>query len=295
MIRTRRPRRFFGPTLAVTGWGESTLAEQAWTQSRRASVPWVIAGILFGVIVTVVLFAPAAWLAQQVVTATNGRVVLADARGTVWSGSAVAVLTGGPGSRDASSLPGRIRWTVVPKGMGFELRATHACCLNGTVALLLKPGFGRFTAMLPAVPGWIGQWPSGFLSGLGTPWNTLQLGGSIRLVSPGITVESVQGRVIVDGRADIELVGVSSRLTTLDSLGSYRLTVSGTAANAGVSQVDLSTQEGALRLQGSGNVGPGGLRFRGEASAGPADEPALSNLLNIIGRRNGARSVISIG
>jgi general secretion pathway protein N len=38
------------------------------------------------------------------------------------------------------------------------------------------------------------------------------------------------------------------------------------------------------------------VRFRGEASAAtPADEPALDNLLNIIGRRNGARSVISIG
>jgi general secretion pathway protein N len=37
------------------------------------------------------------------------------------------------------------------------------------------------------------------------------------------------------------------------------------------------------------------VRFRGEAVAAPGDEPALNNLLNIIGRRNGARSVISIG
>ena len=38
-----------------------------------------------------------------------------------------------------------------------------------------------------------------------------------------------------------------------------------------------------------------GLRFRGEATAAEAEAAALSNLLNIIGRRNGARSVISIG
>jgi general secretion pathway protein N len=37
------------------------------------------------------------------------------------------------------------------------------------------------------------------------------------------------------------------------------------------------------------------VRFRGEASSAAADEAALSNLLNIIGRRNGAKSVISIG
>jgi general secretion pathway protein N len=37
------------------------------------------------------------------------------------------------------------------------------------------------------------------------------------------------------------------------------------------------------------------LRFRGEATAAEGDEGALDNLLNIIGRRQGARSVISIG
>ena len=39
----------------------------------------------------------------------------------------------------------------------------------------------------------------------------------------------------------------------------------------------------------------GHLRFRGEAQAAPGSETALNNLLNIIGRRQGARSVITIG
>jgi len=50
-----------------------------------------------------------------------------------------------------------------------------------------------------------------------------------------------------------------------------------------------------LQLSGEGSLGPRGLSFRGEARAEAADEPALNNLLNIIGRREGARSVISIG
>jgi general secretion pathway protein N len=57
----------------------------------------------------------------------------------------------------------------------------------------------------------------------------------------------------------------------------------------------LTTQEGALKLSGNGTLGPTGMRFRGEARAGAVEEAALSNLLNIIGRRDGARSVISIG
>jgi general secretion pathway protein N len=73
------------------------------------------------------------------------------------------------------------------------------------------------------------------------------------------------------------------------------MTVSGDASNPGVSQLNLTTMDGALKLNGNGTWGPAGVRFRGEASAGASDEAALSNLLNIIGRRNGARSVISIG
>jgi len=297
MIRLprRRSRGAFRSTVAATGWGESTFAELSWDKSRSAGLRWAVGGVCLGAAVALVAFAPAAWLARAVANASGQRVLLADARGTVWSGSAVAVLTGGPDSRDATALPGRLQWTLGWHGAGLELRARQACCLNGDVALQIRPGLGRFTLTLVPPSGWVGQWPTAFLGGLGTPWNTMQLGGAARLVSPGFKLESVQGRWIVDGRADMELVGVSSRLTTLDTLGSYRLSLSGDAANPGISQMSLSTQEGALQIVGNGTLGPAGLRFRGEARATPAEEPALSNLLNIIGRRDGARSVISIG
>ena len=84
---------------------------------------------------------------------------------------------------------------------------------SGTVTLALAPG-----------TGWIGQWPTAWLGGLGTPWNTLQMGGTLRLASPGLSIESVQGRWRLGGRADLDLLDVSSRVSTLDTLGSYRLT-----------------------------------------------------------------------
>jgi general secretion pathway protein N len=294
MMLRKRKGRAWANTAAATGWGESTYAELAWDKSRSAATRWAIGGLLVGTLAALVAFAPASWLAQAVTSASNGHVLLADARGTVWSGSALAVLTGGPGSRDASALPGRIDWTLGLKGLALELRARHACCLNGTASLLLRPGFGRVSATLAPGAGWIGQWPSAWLGGLGTPWNTMQLGGAVRLASPGLTIESVQGRWRVNGRADIDLLDVSSRLSTLETLGSYRLTLSGDAGG-GPSQLNLSTQQGALQLSGNGTVGAGGVRFRGEARAEGGDEAALANLLNIIGRRDGARSVISIG
>ena len=295
MIRRKRARRPFGSTVAATGWGESTFAELSWDKSRGASLRWAVAGAVLGVAVALVAFAPAAWLARSVASASGERVLLADARGTVWSGSAVAVLTGGPGSRDASALPGRLNWTLGWHGLGLELHARHACCLNGDVALQIRPGLGRYTLTLVPPSGWVGQWPAALLGGLGTPWNTMELGGSVRLASPAFKLESVQGRWLVVGRADLELVGVSSRMSTLDSLVSYRLGLSGDATNPGIAQLSLLTVDGALQLSGTGTLGPAGVRFRGEASAKPGEEAALNNLLNIIGRRNGARSVISIG
>ena len=294
-LRPKRGRGLFSPTVAATGWGESTLAELSWDKSRNAALRWAVAGAVVGVLVTLLAFAPAAWLARVVASNTSQRLLLADARGTIWSGSAVAVLTGGEGSRDASALPGRLTWTLRPHGLGLEIRLQHACCLNGVVALQIRPGFGRIAYTLVPPSGWVGQWPTAFLGGLGTPWNTMQLGGTVRLVSPGLRIESVEGRWIIDGRADIDLVNVSSRLTTLDSLGSYRMSISGDANQPGLSVLGLTTLEGALKINGTGTLGPLGLRFRGEARASAAEEAALSNLLNIIGRRDGARSVISIG
>jgi general secretion pathway protein N len=280
----------------VTGWSESTYAEQAWDASRSAGFRWALWGIALGVLIAVIVFAPAAWLARGVANARGDRVLLAEPRGTVWSGSAEVVLTAGPDSREARSLPGRLEWSIGWRGLGFELRLQHACCIHGSLVLQLKPGLGRTTLSLVSPHGWVGQWPAGLLGGLGTPWNTLQLRGAVRLVTPGFTLESVQGRWRLDGEATIELVNASSRLSTLDPLGSYRFTIAGDPAHAGTSQLSLETVDGALQLSGSGSWGPGGVRFRGEASAAtPADEPALANLLNIIGRRNGARSIISIG
>lgn len=260
---------------------------------------WLVAGVVAGALGAVVAFAPASWLAALVADATGGRFLLADARGTVWSGSATPVLTAGGGSRDASALPGRLTWQVTPSGLGLRVRAEHACCLNGSLQLRVAPGLAGTTIELlpPAGGGALGQWPAAWLTGLGTPWNTLQPGGSLQVSSRGLTLHHTGGRWRFGGRADIELNAFASRLSTLDVLGSYRLTVRGDAASGQAATLMLSTTSGPLILNGSGEVlgASGGLRFRGQASAAPGQEGVLNNLLNIIGRRQGALAVISIG
>ena len=286
---------------------------------------WAVAGAVVGCALVAVACAPAAWLASAVNDATGQRLVLADARGTVWRGSAVLVLTGGPGSRSASALPGRLNWALGLDGVALGLRARQACCINGELRLRVSPGLGRTRVELltaaagaagdsliaPSAPGTpstppvpvvstaLGQWPASWLVGLGTPWNTLQPTGSLQLSSPGLTIEQVQGRWLFSGRADLEMGSIASRLSALDVLGSYRLSLSGNAARNELPRLQLSTSSGALQLTGDGQWTVEGssakLRFNGSASAAPGSEEALGGLLNIIGRRQGALSVISIG
>ncbi|MDP1899159.1 MAG: type II secretion system protein N [Rubrivivax sp.] len=256
---------------------------------------WAVAGAGLGAVAALVAFAPAAWLAGAVSSATDERLLLADARGTLWQGSAVMVLTGGAGSRDASALPGRLQWNLSLDGAALALRARQACCINGELRLRVRPGFGRWRVELPASPGVIGQWPASWLVGLGTPWNTLQPSGSLLLSSPGLALEQAQGRWAISGQAELELGAIASRVSTLAVLGSYRLVLSGDAARGDTASLQLSTSSGALQLSGLGQWAGGKLHFRGQASAAAGSEAALGNLLNIIGRRQGALSVISIG
>ncbi|WP_299765860.1 type II secretion system protein N [Ramlibacter sp.] len=236
----------------------------------------------------VVLFAPARWLAGAVARATQGQVQLADPRGTVWDGSARLVLTGGRGSRDAAALPGRVGWELAPRWDGVAARLRSECCTARAIAIRARARFGGLDL---AIDDSQSQWPATVAAGLGTPWNTLQLEGDLQLSTRGLSVEWIEGRPVVTGRAELLALRVASRLSTLRPMGSYRITLQGGAPTT----LRVETLEGALHLTGNGQwVGPR-LRFRGEASATPEREAALSNLLNIIGRRTGSRSLITIG
>ena len=265
---------------------------------RRRAWPWALAGAFFGALLAAAAQAPAHWLARWIADTTDQRLLLTDARGTLWSGSAVAVLGGGPGSRDASALPGRLHWSIgrAPgQWRQLELQLRHACCIDGTLRLRIEPGIDRQRVSLPPGRQAVGHWPAGWLSGLGAPFNTLRLGGAARLWADGLSVETVQGRWRLAGRAELELLGLSSALSALDTLGSYRLVISGDGSGPGGPRLVLDTLQGPLRLAGSGQWAGPTLRFRGQAQADAGSEAMLNNLLNLLGQRQGALALLAIG
>lgn len=260
------------------------------TARRLATVAAVL-----GLLLALLLFAPAKWLADALGQASGGQVQLVNPRGSVWNGQADLLLTGGDGSRTRSALPEGLRWRLRPAwhegGPALAIGLQAPCCTPQPVQLRLRPGFGG-TAL--SVAAFDSRWPAELLSGLGTPWNTLRLQGQLALRSDGLDLLVSEGRTRLHGGLDIDALDVASRLANIRPLGSYRasLRAEGDGHSA---RLDVNTLNGALLLKGSGQWVGGRLRFAGDAQAAPGSEEALSNLLNIVGRREGSRSVITIG
>ncbi|NVO04835.1 MAG: type II secretion system protein N [Rhodoferax sp.] len=256
--------------------------------SSRGAWGWAVAGALCGALWAALQWAPAAWLQQAAFAASDGRLVLRESRGTLWHGSAQLGLAGGAGSADGLRLPGRVQWDV-RLGLGTLHAALQAdCCTLQAQHLEITPGLRGWRLQLAAGES---TWPAAVLAGLGTPWNTVQLQGPLVLKTPGLTLVSAVDRLQVQGSLALDLPALSSSLSTLRPLGSYHLQLQGGEQ----ATLALSTLEGSLQLQGSGNWTGGRLHFVGEARADAAHEAELSNLLNIMGQRDGARSVITLG
>lgn len=252
-------------------------------------------GALIGLLAALLVFAPARWLAQTINSATNDQLQLVNARGTVWRGQADLMFTGGQGSQTRTTLPQGIQWRLSPtlvSGMpAMALQLNAPCCTAQPVALTARPSLGGAELRLAAFSS---RWPAELLTGLGTPWNTLRMEGLISLQTDGLTLRWDSGRGSLQGALAVEAQDLVSRLSTLRPLGSYRMDVRA-EADGNTTTLALRTLSGRLQLQGQGQWVGGRLRFQGVAEAEPDSEAALNNLLNIIGRRQGPRSLLNIG
>ena len=263
-----------GPASARPAWGHA-----AW-------------GALLGMGVALLIWAPARWLAWGVAQASQGQVQWLDPRGTVWAGSAQLALSGGTGSRDPQALPGRLHWTLKPGWTGLQLGWLADCCMAQAANLQVQAGWSTWQLQSSDHSS---QWPAALLTGLGAPWNTLQPDGQLQLQTRSLQLQWAQGRMQMKGLAELHVQNLSSRLSPIKPIGSYQLQLRGTPEGTPTPSLQLSTQQGPLLISGEGQWVGARLRFTGEASAQEGHEPALNNLLNILGRRQGARSLISLG
>ncbi len=265
-------------------------------------------GAGLGLALAFITQAPAHWLTHAIEQGSGERVLLPDAQGTVWNGSAQWVLNEGPLNMAASanmarpanttSLPTRVTWQLGPSidlanlRLALSANIASACCTPQPVRVDVSP---LWRGLRVQVSDHTSNWPVSWLVGLGAPWNTIQPEGQMQLHTTQLQWTHQAGQEQNDGqlqgKAELQMQQLSTRLSTLRPLGTYRVRVQGGDTMA----ITLDTLEGSLQLTGSGQLLNGRVRFNGEASAAPDAEAALSNLLNILGQRQGGKSILKMG
>lgn len=253
---------------------------------------WAWLGGGLGLLLATTLWAPARWLAVLVAHASHGQVALHQARGTLWHGDAVLTLTPGHASGEVRSLPSRLYWRWGLSWPGLTLTLSSDCCTPQPMQWHLSQQNGELTLNLADQTS---RWPLALLAGLGSPWNTLQAEGVLQWQSSGLRLGWRDGQLRWHGQTQLLAQDLSSRLSTLRPMGSYRVDLLGSDAGTATPELRLGTVQGPLRLTGQGQWAGQRLRFSGEARADEGAEAALSNLLNIIGQRDGSRSRLSLG
>ena len=252
--------------------------------------PWAAscAGALLGAVIGMLLFAPARWLSAAVERASAERVQWQHVGGRVWDGYGQLALRDGASALQTSTLPGIVRWSIRPQWDGLAVSLSADCCTPAPLQLMLNIGWDGTSL---ALSDGTSQWPAELLSGLGARWNTERPQGRLRLHSQQLRLLLAHGRWQLAGTLQLDAMDMSTRLSPLVPIGSYRLRVTGGAINT----VELSTIRGSLELSGHGQWVHDTLRFQGQAQAAAGFEETLGNLLNVIGTRQGAQSRISLG
>lgn len=248
---------------------------------------WLLAGLLT-IAVTVVVFFPATWVAAIVEDRTDGRIVLGNAQGTLWQGSATVGAAAGRNDPAGQLLPGRFAWRLSPMVL---LGQVNAQVENATA--LLQPvrvtGNWRQWRVSPSSI----DMPAERLATLGAPLNTLQPSGQMRLAWEALQIERAGNTASVTGTMTLTMNDIASRLSPIRPLGNYRLVLDWQGQEA---NVVLDTQGGPLLLVGKGRIVNGRLQFSGTAEAAQGYERELANLLNLLGqrRRIGGKDVIAL-
>lgn len=272
------------------------------------------AALLVGVVVQL----PAQWADRALSQASGGVLRLASPAGTLWSGQAQLQLaadrvlaTADPeaearNARPASvmqPIPGLLRWQLQPSFWGdtaqgvpplsVVLRIEHPALRGAVATQPMVLGMGRMALppgelRLPEIDLQTAGGPLALMKPRITPllrWDRLVIGGS----------SSSRGTVLAEpANATIELAEVSSRLSPVRPLGTYRLTLSTPAGPMAAFAWSLQSSESSvLALAGNGRFDQrlsGQLELRCRRNC-----EFVEGLMAAVGQKNGDRYVANLG
>ena len=225
---------------------------------------------------------PASWLGGTLASQTGCRVMLHQAVGTIWQGSAALAfsepnMTEG-GCRESRSVTERFHWKTACQPFSLH------CTTEIVFSALDKPQEIIWTYGKSILTANEVKLPANVLEGLGNPWSTLRPRGELGARWTDLTLGGISGSQ--NGNAGVIRIiisSLSSPVSPIKPLGSYEI-----LANMGDEGLTwtVSTTSGPLLLRGQGDT-KSGLHFVGEASAAAEAQDSLIGLLSLLGKREG--------
>ena len=239
---------------------------------RRSLVAIGLGAYVLGVIAT----APATLLDAGLQRASHGRLRLAEAQGTLWSGSGQIEIRD---PRGQTGVTKSLAWRVLPQSL---LRGHLVCEVRLEQAtrgfpVTLSPsriGLADVDIRLPAT-----------VLGLGVPkLAPLGLTGEVLIHVANLSI----AREAMEGNATLQWRAAGSALTPVSPLGDYELNLEAKGATV---HVLLRTIQGPLQLEGKGSWANGdNLDFLAIARVPPQHQQQLGPLLRLIAVERSAGS-----
>ena len=229
---------------------------------------YLIAIGLFVYTVTVIATAPATLVDSGLQRASNGRLRLAEAQGTLWSGAGqIEVRDSGGRTGVAKSLA----WRFLPQSLlrghlVCEVELDQSARRFPVTISLSRIELANADVSLPAT-----------VLGLGVPkLAPLGLTGNVLLHIASLTIE----RKAMQGNATLQWRDAGSVLTPISPLGDYELRLDGEGATV---HAYLRTIQGPLRLEGKGSWANGNHPvFLATAQVASQHQQQLGPLLRLI-------------
>lgn len=253
----------------------------------------LIIAILFGLLAAIV-HAPATWLDELLATATQDRLRLAQARGTLWQGQAQVLLrVQAPSAQHASLSPSaKVEGLALPHALQWKLNP-FALMAGGPAIELSMQGLDR-----PLRLAWrdhVLQVPAGQLdlprldfSALGSPWNSLQPSARLQLRWSELLVSGqASGEAVSSGQLKLVISDLAARISPVQPLGSYEWQLD----LAQLRRWQFRTLDGVLDLRAMPEAGRG---IRIEARPQASEENRLRPLLSLMGKREADATVLRL-
>lgn len=244
------------------------------------AAPLVLLGLAaYGIFATATI--PARWVATRIASDSQGQVQLTDASGTVWAGTARAIVTPSRGTPiTIEMLEWRFNpWRLLAAEASFATRVKAAGLAGDFEA---SRGLARWHLRQLALKG-----DASGLAHLLPVAGTLQPQGLLVVTAPLLTWDGTDLR----GEATLEWQDAAISLSDVRPLGTYRTTLK---ATGGPGQVAVTTLQGPLRITANGTYTlPSTLVLTGEAKPEGPYAPRLDPLLQLIGpkRPDGAAAI----